>query len=78
MIATYLITCLIILALLGGWLAVQHMGRVFARRHPEFGPAREEGGSCMFCLCGRNGQCPKRRGEAQAHVHHGNELPDNL
>ncbi len=35
---------LIILVLLFGWIAVQHIARVFAARHPEFGPAREDGG----------------------------------
>lgn len=57
----YALTILIILALLAGWIAVQHLSRKFADRHPEFGPAREEGSGCggLFCLC-KNGQdCPK-------------------
>lgn len=61
MITKYLITVLIILGLMAGWIAVQHLSRLFAARHPEFGPAREEGGGCggLFCLCKDKGACPK-------------------
>lgn len=62
MIVTYLFSMLVILALLAGWVAVQHLARRFAARHPEFGPAREEGSGCggLFCLCRDQGSCPKR------------------
>ena len=61
MLWTYFITVLIILGLMAGWIAVQQMARAFARRHPEFGPAREEGGGCggLFCLCKDKGACPR-------------------
>ncbi len=62
MLFTYAITILIILGLLVGWVSVQHLARWFAARHPEFGPAREEGGGCggLFCLCKDKGDCPKQ------------------
>jgi len=62
MIKTYLLTMFIILCLLGIWIGVQHLSRVFAARHPEFGPAREEGSGCgsLLCLCRDKGNCPKQ------------------
>jgi len=52
----------IILAVLGGWLAVQAAVRRFAARHPEFGPAREEcAGGCAGHGCrGDDTTCEKR------------------
>ncbi len=42
----------IILAVFAGWVVVQQLARRFAVRHPEFGPAREEGGGCgKTCGC---------------------------
>ena len=46
-----LATGLILLALLG-WVGVQQLARNFAARHPEFGPAKEEGSGCGGCACG--------------------------
>jgi hypothetical protein len=43
---TYLITIGLILALMGGWIAVERFYRRFARRHPDLGPYREQGGRC--------------------------------
>lgn len=60
MILNTLIAFLVILGLLAGWVAVQHLARTYAARHPEFGPAREEGASCFFCLCGNREACPRR------------------
>lgn len=60
MILNTLIAFLVILGLLLGWVAVQHLARTYAERHPEFGPAREEGGSCFFCLCGNRANCTRR------------------
>jgi hypothetical protein len=62
MLTTYAITILVILGLLAGWVGVQHLSRSFAARHPEFGPAREEGGGCggLFCLCKDKQACPKQ------------------
>ena len=60
MILNTLIAFLVILGLLSGWIGVQHLARIYAARHPEFGPAREEGGSCLFCLCKDSLACPRR------------------
>ncbi len=60
MILNTLIAFLIIFGLLTGWVAVQHLARAYAARHPEHGPAREEGGSCFFCLCRNRATCPRR------------------
>ncbi len=58
--ADYLIAMLAVPMILGGWIAVQHLARSYAARHPEFGPAREEGGGCgTSCLCSK-GQCRRR------------------
>jgi len=62
MILNTLIAFLVIFGLLAGWVGVQQVARWYAHRHPEFGPAREEGGGCMFCLCkdkGAGGHCAK-------------------
>ena len=59
----YLTAMAIILLLLLGWIAVQHLARAFAARHPEFGPAREEGGGCgAGCGCGDQSRCPRVEG----------------
>ena len=61
MILQTIIAVLIILGMLSGWIAVQHLARWFAARHPEFGPAREEGEGCqgLLCLCKDKENCPK-------------------
>jgi len=42
----------IIFAAFAFWVLIQESARRFARRHPEFGPAREEGGECgISCGC---------------------------
>ncbi|HHH38347.1 MAG TPA: chemotaxis protein [Sedimenticola sp.] len=57
----YLVASGLILALLSGWLLVQHLARDFSRRHPEFGPHREEGGGCGGnCACSGGGSCRRR------------------
>lgn len=57
---TYLTAMAAILALLMGWIAVQHLARTFARRHPEFGPFREEGGcGSGSCSCSGPKSCHK-------------------
>ncbi len=59
MIVQYLISVAIILGVFAAWIAVQHAARAFARRHPEFGPAKEEGMGCgMFCRCSAGDTCP--------------------
>jgi len=60
MIADFLIAMLVIPLLLLGWLVVQSIARLFARKHPEFGPAREEGAGCgSSCMCSK-GHCKNR------------------
>ncbi len=57
----YLLAVLVILLSLLGWVMVQHWSRAFAARHPEFGPARNEGENCgSSCLCGSSGRCARR------------------
>ncbi len=61
MIGRILTAAVIIALALGGWLLVQAAARRFAARHPEFGPAREEGGGCGGCAdhgtCERHHDC---------------------
>lgn len=48
----YLIAMAVILVVLLGWIWVQAQARKFAARHPEYGPAKEEGAGCgKSCLC---------------------------
>jgi len=48
---TYILATGVILIVLLGWVAVQHMARLFAVKHPEFGPYPEDGGGCGSCGC---------------------------
>jgi hypothetical protein len=48
----------IIFAVIVGWIAVQSLARRWAARHPELGPAREEGTGCGGCQSG--GHCGSR------------------
>ena len=49
----------IFLALLG-WIVVQDRARRFAARHPQFGPAKEEGSGCgKSCQC-NGGSCTNK------------------
>jgi len=48
---TYIIVVLFILVLMIGWIAVQYSARAFSAKHPELGPAREEGGGCGTTHC---------------------------
>ncbi len=58
----YLIALIIFPTLLMGWLVVQNMSRRFASAHPQFGPAREEGGGCgKSCGCSGKSACKKDR-----------------
>jgi len=60
----YLLVPLIILLLLLGWIGIQGLARRFAHRHPEFGPAREEGSGCGGCGC-HDGTCRRERTNAE-------------
>lgn len=55
--ADFLLTSLVIFGVMVGWLYVQDLYRRFARRHPELGPFRREGGCGGGCSC-RQGSCP--------------------
>ncbi|MEO5343967.1 MAG: chemotaxis protein [Gammaproteobacteria bacterium SHHR-1] len=56
----YLIAMLVIPILMLSWLLVQNIARRFARAHPEFGPAREEGGGCgSTCGCAGKSSCKR-------------------
>ena len=48
----YIVAPVVILAILFGWIQVQRLARRFAASHPEFGPAREEGGGCGSSCAG--------------------------
>lgn len=48
----YALAILIIFALFVAWVWVQAAARRFAQRHPEFGPAKEEGAGCASGCCG--------------------------
>jgi len=56
----YLLAMLLVPLLLLGWLLIQHIGRNFARSHPELGAYREEGGGCgKSCGC-KGGSCQRK------------------
>ena len=57
----------LILAALLGWIRVQGYAREFAARHPEFGPAKEEGSGCGGCACGAGGCKAKRKNPLKTH-----------
>jgi len=49
---TYFLAIGIVLIILLGWVAVQQIARLFAARHPEFGPYTEKTGCCGGRDCG--------------------------
>jgi hypothetical protein len=63
MLATYALTISAIFVLLVGWILVQQVARLFARRHPEFGPYQERrgcgGGGCGSCGGEGEGSCER-------------------
>ncbi|MDJ0880459.1 MAG: hypothetical protein QNJ56_02315 [Gammaproteobacteria bacterium] len=69
----FIIAILAILMLLSGWIVVQHLANVYASKHPELGPARQEGGGCgKSCLCSGN-QCKNKTVKNQEELSH--DLP---
>ncbi len=55
----FLIAMGIIFILMSGWILIQQAARKYAAKHPEFGPAKEEGLGCgKNCGCGAN-SCEK-------------------
>lgn len=64
--ADFIIAIVGVLLLLSGWLFVQYLARRYAARHPEFGPAREEGSGCgKSCMC-TGGSCDNRAQRSSA------------
>ncbi|WP_455198813.1 hypothetical protein [Kaarinaea lacus] len=60
MLIKIIIAIAIIFLLLLGWLVVQSLSRLYAKKHPEFGPAREEGQGCgKNCSCADKQSCQK-------------------
>ena len=49
---TYLASIGVILILLLGWVLVQRSYKLFAHRHPELGPFRDESKGCGSCAGG--------------------------
>ncbi len=45
----------LVLAILSGWVGVQHWYRHHAARHPEYGPAQECMGCGLSCSCDSSG-----------------------
>lgn len=61
MLYQYLIAIVALPALFTAWVLVQQAARRFAAAHPEFGPAREEGGGCgTSCGCSGKSACQRR------------------
>ena len=54
MLDSLLLSALIFLLLLG-WILVQQVSRLSAQRHPQFGPAKEEGNECAKNCLGKGG-----------------------
>lgn len=55
----FFISVIIIFSLLVGWIFIQQAAKKLAAKHPEFGPAKEEGSGCgKTCGC-RQGSCYK-------------------
>jgi len=52
MMSRYLLTIGLILALMLAGIAVRRLYDRFAKRHPELGPFRQEGGGCGCCSQG--------------------------
>ncbi|MCC5848735.1 MAG: chemotaxis protein [Verrucomicrobia bacterium] len=67
MITKLILSIGIIFAAFLFWVIIQESARRFARRHPEFGPAREEGGECgVSCGCPNWKKCRDRKNQQQA------------
>jgi len=62
MIIKVIIVTVVILSLLLGWILIQHFSRLFAKKYPQWGPAREEGQGCgKSCSCSNKGTCNKSK-----------------
>lgn len=62
MIGRMLLAAAVILIAVGAWIAVQRAAHRYAARHPEFGPAHEEGGEgCAGCAGAGRRSCKRGR-----------------
>lgn len=71
MLGSYFAAMGIILVVLSTWIGVQHLARWYAKLHPEFGPAKEEGSGCGFgCRCvGNTGdECQRKELETDDRI----------
>lgn len=69
MMTTYLLTIGLILILMLGWVVVQQAYKLFARRHPELGPFRNDNGGCGCCSSG-GGSCSSGGGSCSTSHEH--------
>ena len=57
----FLIATSVIFTLMSAWIGIQHLARIYAQNHPEFGAAKEEGLGCgKSCGC-KEGGCQKEK-----------------
>lgn len=56
----FIIGPVLVFLLFGGWILTQSAARAFAKRHPELGPFREEGGGS--CGGGHCHSCEEQHG----------------
>lgn len=74
MIARILISSGIIFAVFALWALAVQAGRRMARRFPELGRYREEGGECgKTCGCSRRAECRVRSAENPSTLSHMSE-----
>lgn len=67
MAVKYLMAMGIVFLVMLTWVLVQHLARVVAARHPEWGPAREEGGGCgKSCGCSLGEQRACRQAQTES------------
>jgi|GEM_PF-345256 len=69
MLQNFITACILIFCLMAGWVIIQYLARAFAAKHPELGPAREEGGGCggLFCHCATPAADCKRKQLTEAY-----------
>ncbi len=63
-ISRYFLAMAIMLLFLFLWHFIQIQSRRLAKKHPEFGPAREEGGGCGGggkCNCSKHKNCTQAK-----------------
>ena len=63
MIGNYLVGMGLVLAILLAWVSVQKVARLFASRHPEYGPIQECMGCGLACVCDSHAEKRKKQKE---------------